>query len=105
MARLTDIGIARLNYDRDKAPSNGRIEIPDHLPGLVLRVTENVKSFCVFYRVQGEGGVSPTGRLLRGKQRRITLGDTPPLKIAEARDKANDILAMAAEGRDPRQYI
>src|ERR1700730_10686715 len=79
--RFTQQGIERLRYDQAAAPPSGRIEIEDEAcPGLLLRVTpRNMKSFSVIYRVLGEGGTSPKGRLLAGKQHRITLGATPPL--------------------------
>ena len=73
--RLTDQGVERLKYDPKIAPQNGRLEITDELcPGLILRVTpKGAKSFSVIYKIQGEGGVTPAGRLLTGKQHRITL--------------------------------
>ena len=58
------------------------------LPGLVLRVSEKAKSFCVMYR-------------LGGKFRRLTLGRYPVLSVAEARDRAQDALRLVSEGRDP----
>src|SRR4051794_23739431 len=83
--RFTKQGVDRLRYGKAAAPPSGRIEIEDEAcPGLLLRITpRNVKSFSVIYRVIGEGGTSPTGRLLAGKQHRITLGGTPPLELTE----------------------
>jgi site-specific recombinase XerD len=102
--RLTQQGVDRLRYDKGAAPPSGRIEIEDEAcPGLLLRITpRNVKSFSVIYRVVGEGGTSPTGRLLAGKQHRITLGGTPPLELTDARRQARDIIQAATEGRDLR---
>ena len=102
--RFTQQGIERLRYDKAGAPPSGRIEIEDEAcPGLLLRVTpRNVKSFSVIYRVLGEGGTSPKGRLLAGKQHRITLGATPPLELTAARRQARDIMQAATEGRDLR---
>lgn len=102
--RFTQQGVERLRYDKTAAPPSGRIEIEDEAcPGLLLRVTpRNVKSFSVIYRVLGEGGTSPKGRLLAGKQHRITLGATPPLELAAARRQARDIVQAATEGRDLR---
>jgi len=96
--------IERLKYDRASAPPSGRIEIEDAgCPGLLLRVTpRGVKSFSVIYKVPGEGGVSAGGRLLVGKQHRVTLGVTPPLGLKEAREQAQELLRAASEGRDPR---
>jgi integrase len=102
--RFTQQGIERLRYDRAAAPPSGRIEIEDEAcPGLLLRITpRNVKSFSVIYRVMGEGGTSPQGRLLTGKQHRITLGATPPLELTKARWQAREIIQAATEGRDLR---
>ena len=102
--RLTPQGVERLRYDPAAAPPSGRIEIEDEAcPGLLLRITpRNVKSYSVIYRVVGEGGTSPTGRLLAGKQHRITLGGTPPLELTDARRQARDIIQAATEGRDLR---
>ncbi len=90
--------------ERLRPPATGRIKIGDEVcPGLLLRVTERgVRSFSVIYKVVGEGGVSASGRLLKGKQRRITLGQWPTLRLAEARDRAREILMAALEGRDLR---
>jgi integrase len=102
--RFTSQGIERLRYDKTSAPPSGRMEIEDEAcPGLLLRVTpRNVKSFSVIYRVVGEGGMSPVGRLLAGKQHRITLGATPPIELTAARRQAREIIQAATEGRDLR---
>lgn len=102
--RFTEQGIERLLYDSNAAPPSGRMEIEDEVcPGLLLRVTpRGVKSFSVIYRVPGEGGVSLKGRLLAGKQHRITLGSIPLLGLKDARDQARRIIQAATEGRDPR---
>ena len=102
--RLTQQGVDRLRYDRAAAPPSGRIEIEDEAcPGLLLRITpRNVKTYSVIYRVIGEGGTSPMGRQLAGKQHRITLGATPPLGLTEARRQAHEIIQAATEGRDLR---
>jgi integrase len=57
----------------------------------------------VIYKVPGEGGVTPNGRLLTGKQHRITLGATPPLDLKTARERAREVLLAASQGRDIRQ--
>ena len=102
--RFTEQSIERLNYDHRKAPPSGKMEIRDDVVrGLLLRVTpRGVKSFSVIYKIPGEGGVSPTGRLMTGKQHRITLGTTPPLGLKEAREQARTIIEAATEGRDLR---
>lgn len=85
-------------------PRAGRKEIGDaRVRGLILRLTERgVKSWSVIYKVPGEGGVSKTGRLLKGKQHRVTLGTFPLMKVEEARKEAMAILARAEKGVDPR---
>ena len=102
--RFTEQGVERLRYDPAAAPPNGRMEIEDEVcRGLILRITPNeAKSFSVIYKVPGEGGVSPHGRLLVSKQHRVTLGRTPPLRLTKARAQAQEILRSATEGRDPR---
>ena len=102
--RLTQQAVDRIRYDLNAAPQSGRIEIEDEAcPGLMLRITpRNVKSFSVIYRVVGEGGTSSTGRLLAGKQHRITLGATPPLELTNARRLTREIIQAASEGRDLR---
>ena len=74
--------------ERLKAPKSGREEWYDSLcPGLVIRITERgVKSFSCQYRVAGEGGTSATGRQRQGGYHRITLGQTPPLDLKQARE-------------------
>ena len=90
--------------DSLKPPALGRLEVFDALcPGLVLRVTpRGVKSFSVVYKVPGEGGVGPTGRLLTGPQHRVTLGRYPALDFPAAREEAREILKAVSELRDPR---
>lgn len=90
--------------ERMRPPTSGRVELGDEVvPGLVLRVTTSgVKSFSVIYKVPGEGGVSSTGRLLTGRQHRITLGQYPLLGLAQARERARELLGTVSEGRDPR---
>ncbi len=97
--RFTDQMVERL-----RSPVSGRIELGDEIcPGLLLRVSERgVKSFSVIYKVVGEGGVSRTGRLLKGKQHRITLGQWPALRLPEARERAREVVMAAYDGRDMR---
>ncbi len=86
-------------------PRSGRRELGDTVQrGLLLRVSDTgVKSWSVIYRVPGEGGISPTGRPLKGKQRRITIGQYPMVGVAAARAEASKIVAEALAGRDPRE--
>ncbi len=90
--------------ERMRPPPSGRVELGDDVvPGLVLRVTPGgVKSFSVIYKVPGEGGVSPTGRPLAGRQHRVTLGQYPLLGLGKAREQARGLLGTVSEGRDPR---
>ncbi len=93
--------------DSLKPPKSGRLEVGDAIvPGLVVRITpRGVKSFSFAYKVPGEGGVSPTGRLLTGQQHRVTLGRYPALDFPAARDRARELLQVVSEGRDPRPEI
>jgi len=97
--RFTEQGIERL-----RPPKSGRIELGDEVvPGLVLRVTpRGVKSFSLIYKVTGEGGVSASGRLLKARQHRVTLGQHPALSLKRAREEARRLLEVVTEGRDPR---
>jgi integrase len=83
--KLTAMTVAKL-----KPPANGRVEHWDAvLPGLGLRVTDKgAKSWTVLYRV----GV---------RQRRATLGRYPLMSLAEAREKAGELLAAVSTGIDP----
>ncbi|MBP2231965.1 hypothetical protein J2847_005290, partial [Azospirillum agricola] len=71
-------------------PSPGqRLELFDaSLPGFGLRVGDNSKSWFVFYRFEG-------------KQKRLTLGHYPTLKLGEAREKASKALELVEAGSDP----
>jgi len=71
-------------------PEAERIEYwDDSLPGFGVRITpKGEKTFCIMYR-------------LGGKQRRMTLGEYPVLKLADARDRAKDELELVRRGIDP----
>lgn len=96
---FTEEGVARMS-----APRGTRREIGDAVQrGLVLRIGETgVKSWSVIYKVPGERGVSPTGRPLKGSQKRITIGQYPMVGVAAARAEASRIIGQALTGRDPR---
>lgn len=96
---FTEEGVARLS-----APRGSRREIGDAVQrGLVLRIGETgVKSWSVIYKVPGERGVSPTGRPLKGTQKRITIGQYPAVGVTAAREEAGKIIRQALEGKDPR---
>lgn len=75
-------------------PKDRRQEIPDSLcTGLYLVVQPSgKKGWQVRYR---------TG----GTHRRMTLGGYPVLSLADARQRARDMLAAASEGRDPAEEV
>lgn len=95
---LTEQGVERL-----RPPKSNRAEINDKtVPGLVFRVTpRGVKSWSVLYRIAGAGGMNGKGRLLKGQQRRLTLGQFPIIGLADARDRARKALKLAEQGKDP----
>jgi integrase len=77
-----------------KAPKAGRIEVPAG-DGLTLRVTSNgVKSYGVWWRIP---------KKLGGPERKgfYTIGPFEPAKLADARRKAEEVLAFARSGLDP----
>lgn len=81
-----------------KAPTAGRIEV-NAGEGLVLRVTANgAKSFGVWWRVP---------RKLGGPERKgfYTIGPFEPGRLAEARQKASEVLALARAGLDPADEL
>lgn len=75
-------------------PTDRRQEIPDSLcTGLYLVVQPTgKKAWQVRYRTSGT-------------HRRMTLGAYPVLSLADARQRARDALAAAAEGRDPAEEV
>jgi hypothetical protein len=83
---LNDITIRSL-----KAPSSGRVDYFDDLtPGLSLRVTaKNAHTWTVFYRNKN------------GRQKRLTLGRYPAVKLVDARELAREAQRKVAHGGDP----
>lgn len=69
-----------------------RTRLSDGLvPGLQVRVGSTKKSFVLFYRNA------------RGQMRMLTLGDFPNLSLADARERARDVLASVRfDGADPQ---
>ena len=67
------------------------MEYPDAIvPGLAFRITDgDAKSWSVRTRING-------------RQFRVTLGPYPRIGLAEAREKARDLLELADKGKDPR---
>jgi integrase len=74
-----------------KRPANGRVDYFDDLtPGLSLRVTsKNVRTWTVFYRDKN------------GRQKRLTLGHYPAVKLVDARELARAAQCKVAHGGDP----
>lgn len=103
---LTELMIKRL-----RSPSSSRVEYADSLaPGLVLRVSRGgAKAWSLKYKVPGEGGVTSTGRMKKGRSHRLTLGSWPAMSLADARAAATDAARQAARGVDCRrsrlQYV
>lgn len=85
-ARLTDRNINR------KPPATGQLEIWDTvLPGFALRVSYGGKrTWFVMTRING-------------KQRRLRIGGADLMGLAEAREKARDMMRDAARGIDPEE--
>jgi integrase len=71
-------------------PENGRVEYFDEsTPNFALRVTASGhRSWICLYRCKGE-------------KRRFTIGSYPQLGLADAREKAKEVLRRAAKGEDP----
>jgi Arm DNA-binding domain len=74
-----------------KPPATGRVDYFDDLtPGLSLRVTsKNARSWTVFYRNKN------------GRQKRLTLGRYPAVKLVDARELARETQRKVAHGGDP----
>lgn len=73
-------------------PAADRREYHDTIaPGLVLRVTPaGARTWAIRYRH-------------RGWLRRLTIGSADAISLAEARDRARDVLTEASRGADPAQ--
>lgn len=98
--KMTDASIRNI-----KPPATGRVDYYDANTGgkLVLRIgPTGVKAWSVVFRVAGGGGISRTGRELRDKQRRLSLGTYPALSLSEARTRAAEVTEEAEKGIDPR---
>ena len=90
--------------ERVEPNARRRLQIRDKkMRELVLRVTpRGVKTFSYHYKVPGEGGVSARGRALKGKSRRVTIGQWPIVGVEQARDEVHALMKSVAKGRDPR---
>ncbi len=86
---LTDLAIRGL-----AAEPGGRVEMWDSkVPGLGVRASDRgTKTFVLMYR-------------LAGVKRRLSLGRYPTTTLAEARDKAWEIVRTVAKGIDPEPKV
>lgn len=92
MARkhLTDIAVS--NHAR---PAKGRKEVSDSEAGLFLWITASgVKSWAVIYRL-------PNAEGKRTVKRKTVIGRHPAMGVADARERAREIMALASKGIDP----
>jgi integrase len=82
--------LTKLIVERANVPTTGQVFIrDDQVRGFALRITSGgVKSFVFEGRV-------------RGRVRRITLGQWPTMTVGQARDAVMKIRAAVADGRDP----
>src|SRR5438105_839643 len=73
-----------------KPPTSGRVDyFDDATPGLSLRVTANdIRTWTVFFRDKN------------GRQKRLTLGRYPAVKLVDARELARDAQRKVAHGGD-----
>jgi hypothetical protein len=87
--QLTDTGVRKL-----APPTSGRLEIYDALvPWMAVRVTPNGhKSFVARARIKGQD-----------RPIRYTIGPASLLTVADARQRARDVLLKMQVGADPRQ--
>ncbi len=66
-----------------------------HTRGLILRVTPNgIKSWAVLYRRKSDG-----------RRRRYTIGSYPEFSLADARERAEAIVARVSRGEDPAAQV
>jgi hypothetical protein len=76
--------------------------MPRSLPQPHSPAPDRHESFSAIYKVPGEGGINERGRLLRGCQHRVALGNWPIIRLPKASEKACKMIAEAAAGRDGR---
>lgn len=76
-------------------PQKGRTELSDAEPGLFLWITPNgTRSWMVIYRLDDGSGKRTT-------RRKKAIGRWPGVSVTAARERAREIMALAAEGIDP----
>lgn len=89
---MSSMNLTAISVERAKPPKTGRRELWDSVvPGFHVRITERgTKTYAVMTR-------------LHGKQFRMALGKHGVISLAEAREKAREILIQAETGKDPRK--
>ena len=92
MASKSSVNMTAKWAENIKPPPEGRIDYFDsRQAGLVLRVSQSGrKAWGVIFRVKGDRRV-----------RRMTLDPFPAMSLAEAREKAMQVVAAAVRGKDP----
>jgi integrase len=83
--------LARTIDQRTPPPASGQVDYWDEsLPGFGIRVSAaGRKTWTVLYRLPGNP-----------RKRRMTIGTSPPVSLAEARAKAKDVQHAASKGVD-----
>lgn len=78
-----------------KKPAEGRLEFLDTItPGFGLRITPaDTRTYFAMYRIKGDR-----------KQHRLTIGDAGDKTLAAARATAQEAIAMAMAGKDPKLH-
>ena len=92
MASKTAVAMTAKWAENVLQPTEGRIDYFDSKQqGLVLRVSQSGrKAWGVVFRVKGDRRV-----------RRMTLDPFPAMSLAEARERAMQVMAAAVRGKDP----
>ncbi|HTM95804.1 MAG TPA: integrase arm-type DNA-binding domain-containing protein, partial [Croceibacterium sp.] len=82
-------------YRRMPLPKTGRTEVSDSDPGLFYWITANgARTWMVIYRLADTDGK-------RTVKRKKAIGRHSEMNVAEARQRARQILALAEQGLDP----
>lgn len=83
--------------------TGARYELPDR-DGLSLRVgSSGAMTWCLTYTVRGASALPGRRVSMRtGDRRRVNLGGYPAVSLAQARDRAGEMLRLARDGIDPQ---
>ena len=101
--RLTDTALKALV---GRPITHRRTVVDGTVPGLGLRVGPGgAATWTLNLRVTGEGGVTVTGRKLRGVKHRINLGSYPGMGLQTARTQAQALIDQARNGINPKDAI